>query len=74
MKDNVVNFVPPAREETLTSSEEAFVLLVTSTLDEMRSDFDLDLFALLAYRLLKAGYTDEQMDKVLAVAKASIAA
>lgn len=73
MKDNVVNFVPPAREE-LTSSEEAFILLVTTALEDMREDFDLDLFALLAHRLLKAGYTDEQMDKVLAVAKASIAA
>lgn len=74
MKDNVINLVLPTREEALTSSEEAFILLVTSTLDEMREDFDLDLFALLAHRLLKAGYTDEQMEKVLAMVKASIAA
>jgi hypothetical protein len=75
MKDNVINLVPPTlSEEALTSSEEAFILLVTHTLNEMRPNFDLDLFALLAHRLLKAGYTDEHMDKVLAIAKASIAA
>ena len=56
--------------DTLSADEESFLFEeVFPGLDERRADLDRDLFALLARRLIEAGYTVEFLQRVVAIAE-----
>jgi hypothetical protein len=53
----------------LSNDEENFIFdVVMEGLDNKRADLDLDLFALLSHRLMKAGYTSTQLEAIIATA------
>ena len=53
----------------LSNDEENFIFdVVMEGLDSKRADLDLDLFALLAHRLMKAGYTSTQLEAIITTA------
>jgi hypothetical protein len=53
----------------LSKDEERFIFdVVIEGLNDKRADLDLDLFALLTHRLMKAGYTSTQLEAIIATA------
>ena len=53
----------------LSKDEERFSFdVVIEGLNDKRADLDLDLFALLTHRLMKAGYTSMQLEAIIATA------
>jgi hypothetical protein len=53
----------------LSNDEENFIFdVVIEGLNNKRDDLDLDLFALLSHRLMKAGYTSTQLEAIIATA------
>ena len=53
---------------TLTAHEEDFVLGVFDELNGMRDNLDRDLFALLAHRLVSAGYDASHLESIVETA------
>ena len=53
----------------LSKDEERFIFdVVMEGLNDKRADLDLDLFALIAHRLMKAGYTSTQLEAIITTA------